>query len=225
MVNKGMTMQGLGAIVVGILALVVIYTIIPVVGSQLDTAVTIPTSVYSTGTFTFSGNVSNGELVNITSGANVYRFEFNTTNNGSAITCVTTNCIPVNLTYQGVCASCDNWNSSNRTFMNLTGAINGNASTAAMVTATNTSGVSTNTTTITSDAYGTGGNYALADTGANIASSGMTGGATGSQWDSVTNPSIPTAVDFWEALGAILKVAGVIVVVGGVLQTLRGLRG
>ncbi len=42
MASKGMTMQGIVAMAIGILALLVVYTIIPLVGSQLDTAVTLP---------------------------------------------------------------------------------------------------------------------------------------------------------------------------------------
>lgn len=93
MVNKGMTMQGLAVMAIGILTLIVIYTIIPLVGSQLDTAVTLP----------------------------------------------------------------------------ATGA--------------------------------------------------------GSNWNNSVNTKIPTAYGLWESLGGIVKVGGVIVVVGGFLQTLRGLRG
>ncbi len=39
--DKGMTMQGLGVMAVGILGLIVIFTIIPIVGSELDSAVTL----------------------------------------------------------------------------------------------------------------------------------------------------------------------------------------
>ncbi len=42
MADKGMTMQGLAAMAVGVLTLIVVFTIIPLVGSQLDQAVTLP---------------------------------------------------------------------------------------------------------------------------------------------------------------------------------------
>lgn len=41
MASKGMTMVGLGMMAVGILTLIVTFTIIPIVGSQLDAAVTL----------------------------------------------------------------------------------------------------------------------------------------------------------------------------------------
>ncbi len=47
----------------------------------------------------------------------------------------------------------------------------------------------------------------------------------GSEWNGSVTPGLPTAVSLWGSLGGILKVAGVIVIVGGFLQTLRGLRG
>jgi len=47
----------------------------------------------------------------------------------------------------------------------------------------------------------------------------------GSLWNSSVTTTLPTAVSLWGSLGGILKVAGVIVIVGGFLQTLRGLRG
>ena len=47
---------------------------------------------------------------------------------------------------------------------------------------------------------------------------------TGSQWNATVNTAIPTAVDTWESLGGILKVAALITIVGGFLTTLKGLR-
>ena len=51
------------------------------------------------------------------------------------------------------------------------------------------------------------------------------GTGAGSAWNSSVTTTLPTAVSLWGSLGGILKVAGVIVIVGGFLQTLRGLRG
>jgi hypothetical protein len=47
----------------------------------------------------------------------------------------------------------------------------------------------------------------------------------GSAWNSSVTTTLPTAVSLWGSIGGILKVAGVIVIVGGFLTTLRGLRG
>ncbi len=53
----------------------------------------------------------------------------------------------------------------------------------------------------------------------------VTGCSAGYAWNSTFTTTLPTAVGLWASLGGILKVAGVIVIVGGFLQTLRGLRG
>lgn len=125
----------------------------------------------ASGVFTFSGNVTSGELANISISFNngttfVYRFEFNATN-GS--TCLTLNCISVNLTG----SDGRYWNQSYYASGNLTAAINANTSTASIVTASNT----TNKTTITAVSSGaTGNNIALSDNTANLASSGLSGG-------------------------------------------------
>jgi len=44
MAKGGMTIQGIVAMAIGILGLIIVYVIIPLVGSQLDQAVTLPAS-------------------------------------------------------------------------------------------------------------------------------------------------------------------------------------
>jgi hypothetical protein len=129
------------AVAVGAITLFVTSQVVDITGTPSGTS-----STAASGALTFTGNVSNGELVNITNGVAVYRFEFNTTAAGSAATCLTTNCVIVNLT--------PGYNSSVKASGNLTAAINANVSVAAFVTAVNT----TNTTTITADTAGSAGN-------------------------------------------------------------------
>lgn len=216
MVDTGMTMQGLSMITIGILSLVVIYTIIPVVGSQLDIAITIPGNEYARSTLTLSGNVSCAELVNVTNNAGAKAvFAFNITTGG----CPTT--IPEYATVAVPAL----WNTSTIAAINLTTALNANATISGTMTATNPSAGVVKLTYNTIGVSGNGGTLAEGLTNGAWSSTQLVGGAAGSQWNSTTNPKIPTAVSFWEALGGIVKVGGVIVVVGGFLQTLRGLRG
>ena len=42
MANSGMTMAGLGAMVLGVVLIIVLYGIIPIIGESIDTAVDIP---------------------------------------------------------------------------------------------------------------------------------------------------------------------------------------
>lgn len=46
----------------------------------------------------------------------------------------------------------------------------------------------------------------------------------GSAWNSSVNTDVPTAVSLWTSLAGILKVASFIVVIGGFLRTLQGMR-
>lgn len=119
-------------------------------------------AVAATGTLTFTGNVTTGELVNITNGG-VHTFEFNTTGTGTSSS-----------TYINVDVSGSN-NTSVIASGKLTDAINANASTAAQVTAVNT----TNVTTLTAVTAGTAGNsIGTTDTVTNAAfgSATLTGG-------------------------------------------------
>lgn len=47
----------------------------------------------------------------------------------------------------------------------------------------------------------------------------------GGDWNSTANADVPTAVSLWTSLAGILKVAAFIVVIGGFLRTLQGMRG
>ena len=95
----------------------------------------------ATGTFTFTDNVTDGELVNITISGTTYTFEFNDTG-GSAIT---SGYIAVNIS--------DLLNTT--AAANLSVAINGNTSTDTDVTATNPTNV---TVLLTADTAGAVGN-------------------------------------------------------------------
>jgi hypothetical protein len=121
---------------------------------------------YASGNFNISGNVSNGDMANITNGAALYMFEFNTTS-PSPSACQMANCIIVNVY---------NSNDSLRAATNLTAAINANATLSPLVTASTTAGSNGyNFTSISADTRGTAANsYSLAKSGTNIAFSGAT---------------------------------------------------
>ena len=54
-----------------------------------------------------------------------------------------------------------------------------------------------------------------------------TGCAAGAMWNSSTfgQSGLPTAVDTWETLGGIIRVAAIITIIGGFFRSLQGLRG
>lgn len=46
----------------------------------------------------------------------------------------------------------------------------------------------------------------------------------GSTWNSSVNSAVPTAVGLWTAVAGIIKVGAILVIIGGFLRTLQGLR-
>lgn len=54
----------------------------------------------------------------------------------------------------------------------------------------------------------------------------QTAGTTniGSEWNNTVNPNVPTAVGLWTAVAGIIKVGAILVIIGGFLRTLQGLR-
>ncbi len=218
MVNPQATMTGIGAIAIGVLVLVVAFTIIPVVGDQIDQAITIQGDETATGTLTFSGNASCGEFINITTAAGTkITFEMNITS-GSQAGCV------AKREWADDVVMAYNYNTSTVAATNLTAAINANATISAVMTATNPSaGVVVLTHTVTGT---TGNSVATTETAtaASWAVATLTGGVDGSDWNSEHNTNIPTGVDLWESIGGILKVAAIILIVGGFLKTLQGIR-
>jgi hypothetical protein len=209
--EKQMTMAGLGAMVLGVVLIIVLFGIIPTIGESIDTAVTLPTDTDATGALTFSGNVTTGELVNITANSVVYTFEFNTTGTG-----VTDGYINVDVS--------GGYNTSILASGNLTDAINNNATLATLITAVNT----TNTTTVTAVTAGTTANsYATTETGAQTAwaSATLTGGVDGSDWDSSTNTDLPTGAGFWVTISGFVTLSALMLFVGGFIGVLKGIRG
>jgi hypothetical protein len=192
---------GFGAIlgVVGVLVVLIVYfSIIPLLGDRIDQAADIRQNDCATGALTFSGNVSDTETV-IIGGVT---FEFDTEGNTTAgnVAVAVADVLPATAT------------------VNLSAAVNGNATTAALVTSTPTS----TTVTLTADAAGTAGNsIATTETCANatFGASTLTGGETASEWAS---DGITTSADLWEDNGSMIAVAMIIVVVSVILLVLRG---
>ena len=199
--NKAQT-TGTGAIigVVGALVVLIVYfAIIPLLGDRIDSAADISQDTYATGTLTFTDNTSDTETVVIGG----VTFEFDTEGNTTAgrVAVAIGDVLPATAT------------------VNLSAAINGNATTAALVTSTST----TTTVALTADAAGTAGNSVTtteACANAAFGAATLTGGSTtASAWAS---DDITTASDLWEDNGSMIAVAMVIVVVSVILFVLRG---
>jgi hypothetical protein len=62
------TMELVVSVTIGLIVLGAIYSLAPVIGDKIEGSVTLQEDVAATGTLTFSGNTSDGETVNISTG-------------------------------------------------------------------------------------------------------------------------------------------------------------
>lgn len=205
-----LTLAGLGAMVLSLVIIIVLYGIIPVIGFQVDSAVTMPDDAYATGTLTLTGNVTTGEWINITAGGATYAFYINMT---GTVAPGGWNVVEVTHGY----------NTSLLAVTNISTAINNNATLAALITATN----GTNTTIVTADAAGeTANTYGTTETITNGAwgAALMSGGVTGTQWSAGTNANMPTGYNFWITISGFVTLSCLILFVGGFITVLKGIR-
>lgn len=196
MVSK-LTMAGLGAMVLSTVLIIVMYSMIPVIGDQIDTASTIRTNAAATGTLTFTGGANASNTVNIST-------ETYTFTNGTA-------------GQYNVDIGADTGANASYSTSQLVAEITANSS---LVTAVDNGD---NTTTLTSVITGTTGNsYATTEnlTDASFGAAVMSGGIDGSQWDSDTNTNLPTGVVFWATIAPFVLLVSMILFVAMVLGIL-----
>ena len=201
MANKVMTMAGLGSMVLGVVLIIVLYGIVPMIGDQIDTAVDIRTNTQATGTLSFTGASAVNNIVNISS--ETYTF---TNGTGGAF---------------NVDVGSDAGNASYSNSQ-LVAEINVNST---LVTAVDNSDDSTTVTSVipgtTGNAYGTTDNV----TNAAWASTTLSGGIDGSNWDADTNTDLPTGSGFWITLSGFITLSALMLLVGGFIGTLKGIKG
>lgn len=188
-----------------VVLLVILYVGVNIIQGVGD-ATELEAGTYATGALTFSGNVTTGELVNITDGSTTYTFEFNTTGTG-----VTAGYINVDVSSGS--------NTSVLASGELTDAINNNATLAALITAVNT----TNTTTITADVASTTANsYGTTENGAQTAwaSTTMSGGAAEDTLYQTSSDMDNTTEDAYSMAGIMPIVMIAVAVLAGLLGVL-----
>ena len=197
--NERAESESLGAIlaiIAMVLVAVVYFALIPMIGSKLDTAADLQGD-YATGTLTFAGVTHDAELINISTVTYELDTEGNTTAGNVAVPIADTAILT--------------------TVTNLTAAVNANATTSAILTATNTS----TTMVLTADAVGTAGNVATTETVAyaSFGAATMTGGVNAdANW---VSDDIATGVDLWADVGGMIGIAFIIAIVAVILFMLR----
>ena len=189
--DKRADMDMLSSIAVGLLALVIIFSIVMTIGPKLEDVAAIDKPAYATGTLTFSGNVVDGETVTI--GAITYEF------NASGAAPVGDNVeVPM---FSGLTPAIAT--------VNLTAAVNGNATSAAILTAASTA----TTVVLTYDTQATAGNsVATTDTVTNAAFGAATllGGVADAGW---SDSSIPTPASVWSDNATFLSLAAMVIII------------
>lgn len=206
MANKVLTMAGLGAIAIACITLIVAYSIIPMIGEEVDNAITLPTNTAATGTFTSTTNLSKAEMDTNTTTINISTETYTFTNGTNAAF--------------DIDVSGGN-NNSSQIIALFVAEINANST---LVTAVDNGD---NTTTVTAVVQTAAGNaYATTDnaTGQAWSAATLSGGVTGSNWDSASNTNMPTSFGFWESISPFITLAAIMLLVGGVISTLKGLR-
>jgi len=162
-----------------------------------------------TDSVTFTDNVKNAELVNLSYNGVIQRFEFNISCNAAECTATNVNAAVVNLTTT---------NNNIKAAANLTAAINANSTTSAYVTARNQSGY----TYLTFNSVGTGSaNVGLSENLANatVGSANFTAGTAAAPGAATTETYMATT---FPIMGLALLVSGLFIVIGSVRGGLSG---
>ena len=201
--DKRANMDMLSGIAVGLLALVIIFSIVMTIGPKLEDVAAIDKPAYATGTLTFSGNVVDGETVTI--GAITYEF------NASGAAPVGDNVeVPM---FSGLTPAIAT--------VNLTAAVNGNATSAAILTAASTA----TTVVITYDTKTAAANtVATTDTVTNAAFGAATllGGVADTGWSS---SDIPAPASVWSDNATFLSLAAMVIIISILMAYVFRMRG
>ena len=200
--DKRANMDMLSGIAVGLLALVIIFSIVMTIGPKLEDVAAIDKPAYATGTLTFSGNVADTETVVI----NGITYEFNSTGSVTAGNVE----VPVHSALTPAVAT-----------VNLTAAVNGNATSAAILTAASTA----TTVVLTYDTQATAGNsVTTTDTVTNAAFGAATllGGVADAGW---SDSSIPTPASVWSDNATFLSLAAMVIIISLLMFYVFRMRG
>lgn len=203
--DEGVSMiDGAIGVAIGLIVLVAIFSLAPVIGSAIDSSITLPGNTQSTGIFTYTGIGVVGETINIstetytvvnisdTGVAGAFEFGFETaTNNASTMTADLVRSI---------------------------------GSSSALVTAVNSGN---NITTITSVMSGANVNYGTTEDQTNGAfgAATMSGGTAGSEWDSTVNSDLTTGVDLWTQNASLLALGVMVSILSLVIYSIMAIRG
>ena len=199
--DKRANMDMLSGIAVGLLALVIIFSIVMTIGPKLEDVAAIDKPAYATGTLTFSGNVADGETVVI--GGVTYEFDDDSS--------ITSGNVDVNVTTLTPAVAT----------VNLTAAINNNGTTSAILTAASTS----TTVVLTYDTQTAAANTVATTTTVGNAAFGaatLLGGVADAGWSST---DIPAPASVWSDNATFLSLAAMVIIISLLMFYVFRMRG
>ena len=189
------TIHGLVATAIGVMMLIIAFVVIPVVGSSVEEAVSISDDTTASVVITVGAGSLENETLNLSTE-----------------------------TYKIVELMSAKWDVGNGTAalttVNLTAEINANST---LFTAVDGVG----TVTVTSILKGTEQNALTCTTnitGGSCSAATFTGSEDGSEWNYNVNSDIPTGYDTWTDLAGLIKVSAIIVIIGGLFLTFKGIK-
>lgn len=200
--DKRADMDMLAGIAIGLLALVIIFSIVMTVGPKLEDVAAVDKPAYATGTLTFSGNVVEAETVTI--GGVTYEFNH-------SVAGVTAGNVEVNVTDLLPATAT----------VALKTAVNGNATSSAILTAASTA----TTVVLTYDTMSAAANtVATTDTLTNAAFGAATllGGVADSGWSS---SDIPAPATVWSDNATFLSLSAMVIIISVLMFYVFRMRG
>ena len=201
--DKRANMDMLSGIAVGLLALVIIFSIVMTIGPKLEDVAAVDKPAYATGTLTFTGAVVDEETVVI----NGITYEINETGTG-AVTAGNVDVPVADLLAATATAA-------------LETAINDNATTSAILTATSTA----TTVVLTYDTQTANGNTVTtteALTNAGFGAATLLGGVADAGWSST---DIPAPATVWSDNATFLSLAAMVIIISILMFYVMRMRG
>jgi hypothetical protein len=199
--NERGDMDMLSGIAIGLLALVIIFSIVMTVGPKLEDVAAVDSPAYATGTLTFTGNVTDTSTVTI--GGITYEFNSTGTITPGNVEVTISDLLPATATVA------------------LTTAITNNATTSAILTAASTA----TTVVLTYDTMTAAANTVATTDTVTLASFGaatLLGGVADAGWSS---SDIPAPATVWSDNATFLSLAAMVIIISVLMFYVFRMRG
>jgi len=184
-------------VAIGLIVLAAIFSLAPIIGDKVDSSVTLQQDAYATGTLTFTGNTTDGELINISTDV----FEFDTEGN------YTHNQVDVGSGSNNSSQSAVKFAAAVESVGNFTGA-----------------SVAGSVVTLTADTIGSAGNSITTTTNCSNLTlpATLTGGTDAGPW---ADDDVPTGVDIWSDNASLISLVVLVMIISLAIFYIRRMGG